>query len=373
LKLYEYALRRLALMVLVLFVLAVFIFYLTRGLLPPIDALSQFITPRMNDAAKLNLAQGLGVATSSCPSFQAFTSQQQGCVVPLWGQFGGWLNNVFTGNWGYSQLSGVTPGTVTTWEAFSERFPYTAELAISGTILTIVLAVPLGIISATHANKIPDHLSRVVSLAGYSIPQFWFGYVLQIVFVLYVTLNGSGILPSNGILPTTCGICLGNPGTIGSFTGLPILDAALSGNFPYFWDSLVGLALPTITLALTTIGALTRILRSSMVDALHQDYVLLARSKGLRDRVVIYRHALRNALLPAVTIAGLILAFLLGGVVVVEFVFTWPGVGAAAVAASTALDINFLELYVLVTAVILIVANLGVDILYAKLDPRIRY
>jgi ABC-type dipeptide/oligopeptide/nickel transport system permease component len=373
LKLYEYALRRIALMGLVLLALAVFVFYLTRGLLPPEDALSQFITPRMNDAAKLGLAQQLGVATSSCPSYAAFTAERAGCVVPLWGQFWGWINNVLTGNWGFSQLPGITPGTVTTWQAFAERFPYTAELAISGTFLTIILAVPLGIVSATHANKLPDHLSRIVSLAGYSIPQFWFGYVLQIVFVLYVSLNGSGLFPSNGILPTTCGICLGNPGTITSYTGLPVLDAVLSRNFPYFWDTLVGLALPTITLALTTIGALTRILRSSMVDALHQDYVLLARAKGLRERVVIYRHALRNALLPAVTIAGLILAFLFGGVVVVEYVFSWPGVGAASVAASTSLDINFLELYVLVTALILVVANLGVDLLYAKLDPRIRY
>lgn len=372
-KLYEYAIRRLILMVFVLFALAVFIFYLTRGLLPPEDALSQFITPRMNDAAKLSLAQALGVATKSCPSYAAFIGQQDGCVVPLWGQFTGWISNALQGNWGYSQLPGVTPGTLTTWEAFAERFPFTAELAISGTILTILIAVPFGIISATHANKLPDHVSRVISLAGYSVPQFWFGYMLQIVFVLYVAIHGAGILPSSSTLPTSCGLCLSDPGTITSYTGLPVLDAALSGNFAYFWDSLLGLALPTITLALTTIGALTRILRSSMVDALHQDYVLLARSKGLRERTVIYRHALRNALLPAVTIAGLILAFLLGGVVVVEYVFSWPGVGAAAVAASTAFDVNFLELYVLVTAVILIVANLGVDILYAKLDPRIRY
>jgi peptide/nickel transport system permease protein len=110
-----------------------------------------------------------------------------------------------------------------------------------------------------------------------------------------------------------------------------------------------------------------------MVDALHQEYILLARSKGLTERVVIYRHALRNALLPSITIAGLILAFLLGGVVVVEVVFGLPGVGPASVAAAYAYDYNFLMLYVLVTAVIIVVTNLGVDILYAKLDPRIRY
>jgi len=110
-----------------------------------------------------------------------------------------------------------------------------------------------------------------------------------------------------------------------------------------------------------------------MMEALTQDYILLARSKGLRERVVIYRHALRNALLPAITISGLLTASLLGGVVVVEIVFSWPGVGNASLVAADVLDINFLELYVLVTAIIIILTNLIVDILYAKLDPRIRY
>jgi peptide/nickel transport system permease protein len=142
---------------------------------------------------------------------------------------------------------------------------------------------------------------------------------------------------------------------------------------PYVWDALVALVLPSITLAITSIGALTRIIRSSMMEALSQDYILLARSKGLRERVVIYRHALRNALLPAITISGLLTASLLGGVVIVEIVFSWPGVGNASLVAADVLDINFLELYVLVTALAIIMTNLVVDILYAKLDPRIRY
>jgi ABC-type dipeptide/oligopeptide/nickel transport system permease component len=372
LRLYEYVIRRLFLLVFVLLAVTVFVFYLMRGLLPPTTALAQFVTPKMDDLQKLQLAQSLGVATSSCPSYTAFSAGQAGCVVPLWGQFFTWLQNVLVGNWGYTLLPGLT-STETTWQVFSSRFPYTAELAIGGTILTIVIAIPLGIISATHANKPADHASRIVALAGYSVPQFWFGYILQIVFVLYVAIHGSGLFPASGALPKSCAICFPNPGTITSYTGLPVLDAALSGNGAYLWDSLVGLALPATTLAITTIGALTRILRSSMVDALHQDYVLLARSKGLSERIVIYRHALRNALLPAITIAGLILASLLGGVVVVEYVFSLPGVGAAAVAAAYAYDYNFLALYVLVTALIIVVTNLAVDILYAKLDPRIRY
>jgi peptide/nickel transport system permease protein len=279
---------------------------------------------------------------------------------------------VLAGNWGYSLLPGIS-GTEKTWDVFASRFPFTAELAIGGTILTIVIGIPLGIVSATHNNRLPDHVSRIISLGGYSIPAFWFGLLLQLLFVIYLGINGSGLLPSNGAISTTCAICVSNPGTIPSVTGAPLVDSLLSGNPAYFWDSSVALVLPTITLAITSIGALTRIVRSSMMEALSQDYILLARSKGLRERVVVYRHALTNALLPAITVSGLLLALLLGGVIIVEIVFSLPGVGYTSYIASTVLDINFLELYVLVTALIIVVTNLIVDLVYAKLDPRIRY
>ena len=371
-RLYVYIVRRLLLMLFVLFALSILIFYLTRGLLPPTSALAPYITPRMDDAAKLSVARAVGVATSSCPSFQAFTSLQSGCIVPVWGQYGAWLHNALTGNWGYSLLPNVAPLTPT-WNAFWSRFPFTAELALAAALLTIVLGVPLGIISATHNNKLPDHLSRVVSLGGYSVPQFWFGAVLQIVFVLYIRVNGLGLLSTSSAVSTVCGVCFSNPGSVTAYTGAPVLDAILSLNGPYLWDSLLALILPALTLAVTSIGAITRIVRSSMMDALRQDYITLARSKGLSDRVVVYKHALRNAILPAVTISGLLVSYFMGGVVVVENVFSWPGVGTASLAAANVLDVNFLELYVLVTAVIIVVTNLIVDIAYGVLDPRVRY
>jgi peptide/nickel transport system permease protein len=372
LRLYAYVLRRLLLMLVVLLGLSVLIFYLTRGLLPPNFALAPYITPRMDDAAKLSVARAINVATASCPSYASFVTQQAGCVVPVWGQYTTWLYNALTGNWGLTLLPGIS-GTDTTWRVFFSRFPFTAELAIAGAILTIIIGIPLGILSATHNNKLPDHIARVVSLGGYSVPQFWFGAMLQIIFVLYLRFNGSGLLPANGALATTCGLCFGSPGQIGSYSGMPILDAIISLNFPYFWDSFVALILPALTLAITSIGAISRIVRSSMMDTLRQDYILLAKSKGLKDGTVVYRHALRNALLPAVTVSGLLAAYLLGGVVVIEIVFSWPGVGSTALVAAEVLDINFLELYVLVTAAIIVVTNLAVDLAYAKLDPRIRY
>ena len=376
-KLYEYAARRLFLMLFVLFAVSLIVFYLARGPLPPEAALAPYITPRMSNAAKLQLAVSLGVASNSCPSWSALTSHQGSCIVPLWGQYFGWLQNIFAGRWGYSLLPGISGGTTLTWDVFASRFPYTAELALAGSVLTVVVALPLGIVSATRNNKLPDHLSRIVALLGYSMPIFWLGFLLQLAFGVYVSIPRGpfslGLLPTNGPLSSTCGVCFNDPGEVIPYTGAPLVDSILSGNFRYFWDSLVSLILPTITLSFSSLGALTRVVRSSMMEVLRQDYILLARSKGLKERVVIYRHALRNALLPAITIAGLIFAFLLGGVIIVENIFSWPGIGQAALSATFAFDVNFLELYILVTALIIVVANLGVDILYAVLDPRIRY
>ena len=375
-KLYEYVLRRIVLMVFVVLAMSIIVFYLTRGFLPPASALAPYISPRMNDVEKLAEAQAVGVATASCQSWSSFTTGASGCVVPLYIQYFNWLRNVLVGNWGYSLIPGIGTGTLT-WSLFASRFPNTAELAITGGVLTVLVALPLGIVSATHNNKAPDQASRIVALTGYSMPIFWLAYILQILFVIYIRVQSGqyslGLLPSNGLLGTTCGICIANPGTIKTFTGMPVLDSILSGNVSYFWDSFVALILPTITLAYATIGAMTRVVRSSMMECLRQDYILLARSKGLVERTVVYRHALKNALLPAITIAGYIFAFLFGGVVVVEAIFSWPGVGAAALQASLYVDVNFLELYTLVFASIIVVANLCVDILYAFLDPRIRY
>ncbi|MHB8566026.1 MAG: ABC transporter permease [Nitrososphaerales archaeon] len=375
-KLYEYAFRRLILLVFVLFAVSIIVFYLTRAALPPVTALAPFINPRMNDITKLAQAKSVGVATSSCPSWGDFTSGTPGCIVSPYIQYFTWLEDAFSGNWGYSLIPGIGAGT-STWNLFTSRFPLTAQLALAAGVLTIIVAVPLGVISATHSNKVPDHLSRILAISGYSMPIFWLGYLLQIIFVIYVRIHfgnlSIGLLQSNGVVATQCGICVSDPGTIHTYTGMPVFDAILSGNATYGWDALVALILPTITLAYATLAALTRVVRSSMMEALRQDYILLARSKGIKERTVIYRHAFRNAMLPAITIAGLIFASLLGGVVITETIFSWPGVGQAALEASLYFDVSFLELYTLVTALIIVLANLGVDILYAFLDPRIRY
>ena len=168
-------------MVFVLFAVSVIVFYLGRGLLPPASALAPYITPRMNAVTKLAVAQSLGVATNSCPSWTSFTNSAPGCLVPLYEQYFGWLRGVLSGNWGLSQIPGIGTG-LTTWALFSSRFPLTAELAISAGLFTVIVAIPMGIVSATHNNKAPDHVSRIVALTGYSMPIFWLGYILQISF-----------------------------------------------------------------------------------------------------------------------------------------------------------------------------------------------
>ncbi|MDA4122612.1 MAG: ABC transporter permease [Thaumarchaeota archaeon] len=371
-RLYEFILRRLFLMIFVLFAISVITFILTRGILPPASAVSGYLHLGLSDTGKLDIAQGVGVATRSCPSWSAFIDNHAGCVVPLYQQYFYWLGDVLRGDWGWSNLPndfGVYP----TLAAFSDRFPYTVQLAVFSAILTLVIGFSLGIISATRANKLPDHLSRLTAIIGYSIPAFWFGLLLQLLVVYYLTFNGFSLFPVSGALGTQCAICIANPGTIHAYTTIPVLDSLLSGNLAYLWDTIVAMVLPAITLSITTVAFLSRILRSSMVEALSQDYITLARSKGLRERVVVYRHALRNAILPAITVSGLIFSSFLGGVIVVELIFNYPGIGSVARDATVALDVNFLELYVLVSAFIIVSANLIVDILYAFLDPRIRY
>ena len=376
-RMHEYIVRRLILMVFVLFAISLIVFYLLRGSVGSEIAMAPYIVPKMNDAAKLQLAISLGVATPSCPSWGALISHAPGCLVPIWRQYLAWLQNVLAGNWGYTLLPGISGGTTFTWTVFSSRFPYTAELAVAGAIATIGVALPLGIVSGTRENKVPDHVSRIIALVGYSMPVFWLAFLLQLLFGVYFSVQEGafslGLLPTNGAISTMCGLCFSNPGTVTAYTGAPLLDAAFSGNLAYFWDSFVALILPTIALSFSTLGALTRIVRSSMIEVMRQDYILLARSKGLKDRIVVYRHAFRNALLPAITISGLILAFLFGGVIPVEYIFSWPGIGQALLSATYVFDANFLELYILVTALILVVTNLAADIFYAILDPRIRY
>lgn len=261
--------------------------------------------------------------------------ERAGLDQPLPVQYVTWLTGALSGDLGVSFRSGQ-PVTA----LLLGRMPATLTLAFAALLVALTIALPLGILSAVRSGSKLDYAATVVSQVGISIPDFWMGILLILLFSLTL-----GWLPPSG------------------YTSL-LED-------PLGWLS--RLVLPAVTVGLVSGSILTRFVRSAMLEALGQDYTRTARSKGLRERVVVNRHALRNALIPVVTVTGLQLAFLLGGVIIVEVVFAWPGLGQLALIAVEARDYPVLQGTVLLLAVFFLVVNLFVDLLYAYLDPRIRY
>ena len=287
--------------------------------------------------------------------------------APLPIQYFRYLQNLLTGNWGYS-VSAEQP----VLQALAERFPFTAELAISSSLLTIVIAIPLGIVSAIKNNTAVDHLSRIFSLIGLSFPTFWLGLLLKTVFSYDFKAFGLPNLPLGGAYSQI--LALEYPkGISPGITGMPVLDTFLTGNWIMFNDSVTHLILPMVTLAFVNIGTITRIMRSSMLEVLNQDYITLARSKGLKESVIIWRHALRNAMGPTLTLFGLLVGALLAGAPITEYIFQWPGIGYMAVTAILASDVSMIMGFVLLSALLVVVSNLVVDVLYTYFDPRVRY
>jgi len=345
LRIYEYVLRRLALMIFVLFGVSAIVFYMARGFPSAFAPWAQYVSEKLK------------------PGQLEAIIKAHGFDQPLYIQYWYWLQDVFHGDWGYSNWANGLP----TYYVFVSRFPFTVELTIAATIFTVALGIPLGILSAVKNNTAIDHVARIIALTGYSVPSYWFAYILQLVFFYYFYTWGLPNLPSGGI------ISQGLAGTVPTITGLPILDGLLAGNLTYTVDALAHVILPAFNLSFISLGYLARIVRASMLDVLRQDYITMARSKGLPERIVIYRHALRNALIPAMTLTGIFVAGLLGGAIITETVFSWPGVGNVSLRAVFLGDSNFLLLYCLVTALIIVVTNLVVDVLYLFIDPRIKY
>lgn len=348
-KLYQYIIRRLLLMILVLIGVSLLVFYFSRGFPSAFSPWAAFIDPSNPKITPRQLQEIIRI---------------HGFDQPLPLQYFYWWRDVFSGDWGFA---GIWANNYPVYEVFMRRFPLTVELAFTAVIMTVLVGLPLGIISAVKNNKIPDHISRIIALTGYSTPSYWFGFMLQLVFFFYFSMWGLPNLPSSGALSGRF------IGAVPKFTGIYILDGLLGGNLAYAWDAFRHVLLPAFSLSFISLGYLARIVRASLLEVLRQDYITMARSKGLKERVVIYRHALKNALIPATTLTGMFFAGLLGGAMITEYVFAWPGVGQALFNAVFQGDSNFLMLYSLVLAFIIVVANLVVDVIYVFLDPRIKY
>ena len=240
-------------------------------------------------------------------------------------------------------------------------FPATMELAIFALFIAIIFGIIIGIISAVKRNQLPDNISRIFSLLGISMPAFWLG--LLFILVLYYHL---GLIPAGGRLSPS----ISPPPMV---SGLYLLDSLIAGKFKTFWDALYHLLGPGLVLGWIQTAYICRVTRSSMLEVLNEEYIRTARVKGLKEKIVIFRHAFKNALIPVVTMLGISFGYLLEGSVLTETVFGYPGLGRYAVNSFLSLDLNSVIGSVTLIAISYALSNLIVDMLYAVLDPRIKY
>jgi peptide/nickel transport system permease protein len=243
---------------------------------------------------------------------------------------------------------------------FTVRFPATFELAIAGMLFAMLIGIPAGIVAAVKRGTIVDTASMFVALIGVSMPIYWLGLMAIMLFAVVLSL-----VPTGGRLGVDVDLHL--------YTRLYLVDSLFTGNFQAFGDALRHLILPAVVMGTVPMGVIARMTRSCMLEALSQDYVRTARSKGLRERAVILRHTLKNALLPIITIIGLEIAYLFSGAVLTESIFAWPGVGRWLFQSILYRDYTVIQGATLAIAVIFVFANLIVDLSYAVVDPRIRY
>ncbi len=271
---------------------------------------------------------------------------------PLWIQYYYYIHDLARGDLGFSPYTHrpVVQDILT-------YFPVTLELTLLSTALTIALGVPLGVISALKRDSWIDHATRILALLGTSTPVFWLGLLMQLVFFYYL-----GWLPATGRIDV--------PYT--RITGMVLLDTLITGNLVGFADAVKHLIMPSMCLCFVYVGLIARLTRSSMLDVLSADYIRTARSKGLPEQLVVLKHALRNALLPVVTVIGIQFGWLLCGAAITETVFAITGMGRYAANAIVNLDFPSLMGFTLISGISIMVVNLAVDILYAFLDPRIR-
>ena len=272
---------------------------------------------------------------------------------PLQIQLWIFLTDAVHGNLGYSYTL-KRPAMA----LIAERLPATIELALGALTFSLIVAFPIGILSAVKQNSLLDRLSMAGAFLGISMPSFWLGIILIMFFSVYL-----GWLPVQGRISYDA--------HLQEITGFFVLDSILTRNWAALKSSIEHLILPSIALGAAVTAVIARVLRSGMLETLRSDYVTLARSKGAPERSVVMKHALRNALIPTVTVVGLQIGILLGGNMIVETVFGWPGLGSLVVNAIYDRDFPLIQASVMVYAFTFVMANLIVDILYTYLNPKI--
>jgi peptide/nickel transport system permease protein len=289
------------------------------------------------------------------PENIARVREQLGLNEPLPEQYLIFLGNALRGDLGRSILRQEPVA-----QEILRRFPATIELAMAAMLFAMVVGIPAGVISAVRRGSWFDGGSMLVALTGVSMPIFWLG--LMLIYLFAVVLH---LLPTGGRL---------DAGTqLAPITNLVLVDSLLAWNIPVFIQGLRHLLLPALALGTIPMAIIARMTRSSMLEVLGQDYIRTAQAKGLKERTVVVRHALRNAWLPIITVVGLQVGILLSGAILTETVFSWPGIGRWLVDAIYARDYPIVQGVTLMIALIFVVVNLTVDILYALVDPRVRF
>lgn len=293
------------------------------------------------------------------PEQVAQVRKELGLDQPLYVQFYLYVQRLLRGDLGTS-IATRRPVA----QDIADYFTATFELTSVSMMLALIIGIPLGVITAVKKDKIEDHLGRLFSLSGVSLPAFWLAMILQ--FFIAAQL---GWFPISGRVDLS--VLRDHP--LVHITGLYILDSILTGNFLVLISCIQHIILPAMTLAYTSLVVITRMVRASMLEVLRQDYVRTARAYGLTNRKVIYKYALKNALIPAVTTAGLSYGYMLGGTFLVESIFSWPGLGRYAAASIIYSDYPAVLGVSLLVALVYTIVNLSVDLLYGFLDPRIKY
>ena len=279
---------------------------------------------------------------------------------PLLVQYGHWLKQITKGDLGYSESAGMPVS-----EAIKSYFPATAQLAVFTIILVLFLGLLFGILAAINKGKILDKILRLISLSGFSLPLFVLGLILLMVFY------GKYHIFSPGEYSLSTDLIINGP-NFKNYTGFSLIDAILNLNFYVFFDVLNHLILPALTLCLGSFALQMQVMRSSLIEELSKNYITSARARGLSETRVILNHAVRNALIPALTLASIQFIRLLGGTVIVETVFDYNGLGRFGVECARQLDIAGILGFSLVVAFLFVLGNFVADILYRVCDPRIR-
>ena len=334
----RYILTRIALTLPMVFILGTLVFFILRVL--PGDPVSSALGPK------------------GTPEMIAQIREQLGLNDPMIVQYGRFLGNMVTLRFGNSLVGGHRPII----DEMSERFPATIELIVPASILALLIGIFGGALSASKRKKFPDFILRIYAVVIYSLPIFWFGLILQLLFG--VRLHW---LPISGRIDPVIGT------TLNTYTNIYFLDSLIGGNWQALGSVAQHLVLPTVTLGLIQSGLFMRMTRTNVIETMQEDFIRAARARGIRERVLTYGHALKNAMIPVITLIGLQVAILLAGAVLTETVFSWPGMGSYLVERISARDYNAVQSVITVFALLVALISLAVDVIYSLVDPRVRY